>query len=82
LGQGATFQDQNIVLSSDTFHVAHWYLHTMQFKKSIANLDLSTEDKASLTVFIHLDNEAYSIFDGMLMNPHLSPYTAHTNLAL
>jgi len=54
----------------------------VQFKKPISNLDLSTEDNASLTVFIHLDNEAYSIFDGMLMNPHLLPYIACTNLAL
>jgi len=54
----------------------------VQFKKAIANLDLSSEDTASLTVFIHLENDSYGIFDGMLMNPHLSPFTAHTNLAL
>jgi len=35
-----------------------------------------------MTVFLHLENNSYSIFDGMLMNPHVSPYTARTNLAL
>ena len=82
LGQGATFCDQDIALSYDTFHVTRRYLCTVQFKKAIANLDLSSEDNASLTMFIHLENDSYSIFDGMLMNPHLSPFTAHTNLAL
>jgi len=37
---------------------------------------------ASVTVFLHLKNDSYSIFDGTLMNPHVSPYTAHTNSAL
>jgi len=54
----------------------------MQFKKFIASLDLSCEDKATTTIFVQLDNDAYGIFDGMLMNLHLSPFSACTNLAL
>jgi len=82
LGQCATFHDQDIVLSSDNFHITRHYLCTVQFKKSLANLNLSSEDNASMTVFIHLDNDAYGVFDGMLMNLHLSPYSACTNLTL
>jgi len=82
LGQGVTFCDQDIVLSSDNFHITCHYLCTVQFKKLLANLDLSSEDNASMTVFIHLDNDAYGIFDGMLMNLHLSPYSARTKSAL
>jgi len=60
----------------------HCYLRTVQFKKLIANLNFSSDDAASITIFLHLKNDSYSIFDGMLMNPHVSPYTACTNLAL
>jgi len=82
LGQGATFRDQDILLSYDNFPTTHRYLCTVQFKKSIANLNFSSDDAASMTVFLHLENNSYSIFDGMLMNPHVSPYTARTNSAL
>jgi len=82
LGQGATFRDQDITLSYDNFPTTHRYLRTVQFKKSIANLNFSSDDAASMTVFLHLENDSYSIFDGMLMNPHVSPYTARTNSAL
>jgi len=82
LGQGTTFREQDIALSYDNFHATHRYLRTVQFKKAMAHLDLSSNDKASMTVFIHLENDSYCLLDSILMNPHLSPYTAHTNSAL
>jgi len=44
LGQGVMFRDQDIALSYDACHVTRHYLCTMQFKKVIANLDLSSEE--------------------------------------
>jgi len=82
LGQGATISDQDIAFSFANFHATRRYLDTVQFKKAMAHLSLSGDDKASMTVFIHLENASYSLFDGMLMNPHVSPYTARTNSAL
>jgi len=81
LGQGATFWDQDIVLSYDNFPITHHYLKMVQFKKLLANLNLSSDAAASVTVFLNLKIDSYSI-DGMLMNPHVSPYTACTNSAL
>jgi len=82
LGQGATFREQDIALSYANFHATHRYLDTVQFKKAMARLNLSGNNKASMTVFIHLENALYSLLDSMLMNPHVSPYTARTNSAL
>ncbi len=82
LGQGPTFQEQDIALSYANFHATRHYLDMVQFKKAMARLNLSGDDKASMTVFIHLENALYSLLDGMLMNPHVSPYTAHTNSVL
>jgi len=45
-------------------------------------MNSSTENDATLNVYIHLENEAYMLFDGILMNLHISPYTACTNFAL
>ncbi len=48
----------------------------------MTHLNLSSDDKASMTVFIHLENDSYCLLNSMLMNPHVSPYTACTNSAL
>ena len=53
LGQGATFREQDIALSYDNFHATRRYLCTVQFKKAMARVNLSSHDKASMTVFIH-----------------------------
>ncbi len=45
-------------------------------------MNFSTKADATLNVYIHLENEAYMLFDGILMNPHILPYTACTNSAL
>jgi len=82
LGQGATFREQDIALSYENFHATRRYLRTVQFKKAMACLDLTSDDKASVTVFIHLENDSYCLLDSILMNPLLSPYTACTNSAL
>jgi len=45
-------------------------------------MNFSTENDATLNVYIHLENKAYMLFNGILMNPHILPYTAHTNSVL
>jgi len=45
-------------------------------------MSFSTEENASLNVYIHLENEAYMIFDSILMNLHISPYMAQMTSAL
>jgi len=45
-------------------------------------MDFSTKNDATLNVYIHLENEAYTLFNGILMNLHILPYTARTNSAL
>ncbi len=82
LGQGATFSDQDIVLSFDNFHTTRRYLRTAQFEKAIAHLNSSSDDNTSMTVFIHLENALHRLLDSILMNPHVLPYTARTNSAL
>ena len=82
MGQGATFRNQDLVLSRNDFHRSRQYYRATRFKKTLAMMNFSTEADATLNVYIHLENEAYTLFDGILMNPHISPYTARTNSAL
>jgi len=82
MGQGATFCNQDLVLSCNDFHRSQQYYRAMQFKKTLAMMNFSTKNDATLNVYIHLENEAYTLFNGILMNPHILPYTACTNSAL
>jgi len=82
MGQGATFCNQDLVLLCNDFHCSWQYYCAMRFKKTLAMMNFSTKNDATLNIYIHLENEAYTIFDGILMNLHILPYTAHTNSAL
>jgi len=82
MGQGTTFCNQDLVLLHNNFHCSQQYCHATWFKKALTMMNFSTKNDATLNIYIHLENEAYKIFNGILMNPHILPYTSCTNSAL
>jgi len=76
LGQGAMFSDQDIALSFDNFHTTCCYLCTAQFEKAITCLNLSGKWQCFCDFLNSPESDLYHLLDG----PHLSPFTAHTNM--